>query len=505
MTSASNSASRFVYDEVQYIGYPVGATHPSRLIALAQILGLNPAPVENCRVLELGCGDGANLIPMASVLPDSRFLGVDLAQTAIGIANLNKNTMGLKNIEFRHMDLLDFDSRFGEFDYIIAHGVYSWVPAVVRDKMMSICQSHLAPDGIAYISYNVYPGCHMRQMMRGMMMYHIGDETAAQEKIRKAGELLKFLADGKPDAALTYELKQLEDSAPESLLHDDMGDENYPVYFHQFAAHAKQYGLQFLAEADYSEMQAYNYALDVRQKLTAFSGDDLIRNEQYLDFLKSRRFRKTLLCRKEAEVTRVHASNTVKDFYMSSVARPLSENPDIQSDKEEEFRGLKGGAIRTNHPMLKAAIVRLGQAWPTYLSFEELLDSIGSVIEDRSPEAIDLLCQMLLRCYSAGILEFYAGPARFTTQVSERPVAFPYARMQAESGKLKITNLKHTIIELDTPGLTLLRLLDGTRDLAAVHRDLVKLGVVAQPGSELTLQSVQQNIAKLGKAALLMA
>jgi methyltransferase-like protein len=442
---------------------------------------------------------------MASVLPNSRFLGVDLAQTAIGIANGNKETLGLDNIEFRHMDLLDFDSSFGQFDYIIAHGVYSWVPAIVRDKMMSICQSHLAPNGIAYISYNVYPGCHLRQMMRGMMMYHVGDETAAHEKIRKAGELLKFLADGKPDAALTYELKQLDDSAPESLLHDDMGAENHPVYFHQFAAHAKLHGLQFLAEADYSEMQAYNYSVDVRQKLATFSGDDLIRNEQYLDFLKSRRFRKTLLCRNEAEVTRVPASLVVKDFYMSSVARPLSENPDIQSDKEEEFRGLKGGAIRTNHPMLKAAIVRLGQAWPRYLSFEELLDGIAGVVQDRSSEAIDLLCQMLLRCYSAGILEFYASPARFTTEVRERPVAFPYARMQAESGKLKITNLKHTIVELDTPGLTLLRLLDGMRDLPAVHRDLLKLGVVAQPGSELTLKSVHQNIAKLGKAALLMA
>lgn len=71
------------YDEVLYPGYAYRQTHPDRLATMATLFGMTPAPVEGCRVLELGCGEGGNLIPMAFGLPRSQFLGIDLAQRPI--------------------------------------------------------------------------------------------------------------------------------------------------------------------------------------------------------------------------------------------------------------------------------------------------------------------------------------------------------------------------------------------------------------------------------------
>src|SRR6476661_8295153 len=121
------------YDELPYPGSAFAQTHPDRLATLATLFGMTPAPVERCRVLELGCGDGGNLIPMAFGLPESRFTGVDLATTAIARGQQLIDQVGLANIRIQNADLMDLDSGFGEYDYIIAHGLYSWVPPQVRE------------------------------------------------------------------------------------------------------------------------------------------------------------------------------------------------------------------------------------------------------------------------------------------------------------------------------------------------------------------------------------
>jgi SAM-dependent methyltransferase len=172
------------YDAVPYPGYTYTQTHPDRLATIATLFGMTPAPVASCRVLELGCGDGGNLIPMAFSLPGSEFVGVDLAPSTIKVGADKAARLGLTNISLRPLDILDFDLSFGEFDYIIAHGVYSWVPHEVREKVLAICRTHLAPQGVAYISYNAFPGGHIRQMMREMMQYHTRDILDPQERIQ---------------------------------------------------------------------------------------------------------------------------------------------------------------------------------------------------------------------------------------------------------------------------------------------------------------------------------
>ena len=174
------------YDNVLYPSYTHPQTHPDRLATLATLFGLRPAPVATSRMLELACGQGGNLIPLAVSYPDSHCVGVDLSQRQIDSGQAVIEALGLTNIDLRPQSILDFPVDSGPFDYIIAHGVYSWVPEPVRDKILQICRDHLAPQGVAIVSYNTFPGWHQRRMIRDMMLFH---ETLTSAFIFGAVEL----------------------------------------------------------------------------------------------------------------------------------------------------------------------------------------------------------------------------------------------------------------------------------------------------------------------------
>jgi len=146
------------YDAVPYSEYVFPYTHPASVGAVAALFGMRPADPAHCRVLELGCCTGANLIPMAYDLPGSEFVGIDLSRRQIDDGRRTIAALSLTNIDLRPGSILDVDESYGTFDYIIAHGVYSWVPAEVREKLLAVCKANLKPDGVAYVSYNTYPG-----------------------------------------------------------------------------------------------------------------------------------------------------------------------------------------------------------------------------------------------------------------------------------------------------------------------------------------------------------
>ena len=146
------------YDVVTYAGHSYPQTHPDRLATIATLYGLTPPPVATCRVLELGCGDGANLLPVALALPQSTCVGIDLSGEAVARGQRLAEQVGLGNVSLRQMDVMELPDDFGPFDYVIAHGLYSWVPPAVRERVLEICRSRLSPGGIAFVSYNALPG-----------------------------------------------------------------------------------------------------------------------------------------------------------------------------------------------------------------------------------------------------------------------------------------------------------------------------------------------------------
>ena len=107
---------------------------------------------------------------MAEVFPNSTFLGIDASSRQIDDGNGSIAALGFRNITLTCEDLLNVDEAYGKFDYIIAHGVYSWVPDNVQQKIFFICKQNLSENGIAYVTYNTYPGWRLRGMIRDLML-----------------------------------------------------------------------------------------------------------------------------------------------------------------------------------------------------------------------------------------------------------------------------------------------------------------------------------------------
>src|SRR5690348_8888319 len=156
------------YDAVPSGGGAIGGTRPDYLAATAKLRGVDAPDVRRCRVLDLGCATGGNLLAMALAFPESSFVGVDLSPRQIAAARSAAREIGVDNVRFESMSITDIDETFGTFDYIVSHGVYSWVPLEVQQKLLEVCSRNLAPDGIAYVSYNTYPGWHLRGLVRDM-------------------------------------------------------------------------------------------------------------------------------------------------------------------------------------------------------------------------------------------------------------------------------------------------------------------------------------------------
>ncbi|HEY6401059.1 MAG TPA: class I SAM-dependent methyltransferase [Blastocatellia bacterium] len=480
------------YDRVAYIGYPFAQTHPERLATLATLFGLQPAPANNCRVLELGAGDGGNLIPMAFSLPGSCFIGIDLAEEPVVRGKSMIQRLDLPNIELRREDIMRFDGQERSFDYIIAHGVFSWIPAVGRERILELCRKLLAPHGVAYISYNCYPGYHLRNMTREMMRFHTRAMADPKEQVQQSLLLLRWLLRMFPDeetagadlygALLTEQLDLLVGHRhEEQIYHDDLAAENTPFHFHQFIALAERHGLQYLAEADYSEMQDFIYPEPIRETLGQFSDEQIVIKEQYLDFLRCRTFRRTLLCHTEATVQRRIDPALMTKFYFESQAKPVSAQPDLSPGVIEEFHGPRGGKAQTDFPLAKAALLELCDQWPRYLDWNELLQAavarLGPAEQFETESGFDekakTLLEILLAIYGSDLVRLHSLPPQFVTGVSERPVASPLARAQANRGVV-VTSLSHKSVELgDSLIVELLLLLDGTRDHEALRAEMM--------------------------------
>jgi len=462
-------------------------------------------------MLELGCGNGSNLIPMAFCLPHSRFAGVDLAATQIEAGATRAASLGLKNLDLRHFDVMEIGRDFGEFDYIIAHGLYSWVPATVREKVFEVCRENLAPGGVAYVSYNTFPGGHLRRIVRDILRYHTRDIQDPKERVREALALARYLSHWRHDKdnerdLLRAEFDRVLGYDPNHLYHDDLAEINVPVYFREFAEQASRHGLKYLCEADFFEMQGPPVAPEGPDAPRLPAPDDLIEFEQYIDFLRCRRFRQTLLCHDGVTIDRSLEPSRLKGLFLASPLKPESETPDLSYGKIEQFSGPHEVQIGTDFPAAKAALVVLGKIYPLSLRFEALLKrsrelaAAGSVNGDDWPEQIAReLAGMLLKMYATNAVELSASPPRFTVEVSERPEASRLVREQLKAGQVVVNQL-HRLVEIrDDKARQLLQLADGTRDLATLRREMVAL---AQ--TEISTDAMVKNLHSAARGALLV-
>jgi len=287
------------YDTVRYSRHAFHQTHPDHISVVSQLFGLHSAPSERCRVLELGVSSGGNLIPMALRMPESTFFGVDLSAAAIDDAQAAIDTLGLRNIVVVARDIIKLADGFAQFDYILCHGVFSWVPAPVRERILRLCATCLSENGVAYISYNVLPGWHLFNIGRDILRVHGERFEAPLDQVNQGVSFVNFLAGhleaagGAYGKALKMNLDFLKEQATNYVYHDFLSPVNAPCLFRDFMVEAQP--LQFLGEAEFGEMFISSLPEPLRTTLNQISSD-ILSNEQYIDLVRCRTFRRTLLC-----------------------------------------------------------------------------------------------------------------------------------------------------------------------------------------------------------------
>jgi hypothetical protein len=462
------SEAATTYDALPYESYAFALTHPDRLATVARLHGLAAPPMESCRVLELGCAGGGNLLPMAVSLPQSQFVGIDLSRRQIADGQKLVKDLGLTNVELHSLSILDIDNQFGTFDYIICHGVYSWVPPPVQDKILEIAASNLSAAGVAYVSYNTYPGWQIRHMIRDILLYHARRFDDPRAQVREARWLVEFLARTIPDQAdrvypkIVKAAAQVFRSQSDTyLLHEYLEEVNEPLYFHEFVARVQAKGLQYLADARLASVASAPLPAEAAEALQRLAGD-FVQREQYRDFLESQAFRRSLLCGPGHELSPAPRPEFVANLYAASSTQPLSARPELASNARESFRTAEGFAFSVTDPLLKAALCQLGDAWPLAVPVAALPGADGRLQTD------------LLTGYLACLINFHAGPSRFVRDIHARPVASPLARLQARAGP-RVTNLRHEVVELAEIDRCVIGLLDGSRDRTALTDSLVDL------------------------------
>lgn len=480
-------SSRNAYDEVLYESHPFPQTHPNRLATIGQLFGMTPAPVNNCRVLELGCSSGGNILPLAERYPESEFIGIDASARQIALGQETLRALQLTNLRLLHEDILTFSPDYGKFDYIICHGVFSWVPRNVQNAILRICHDHLTPNGIAYISYNTNPGWRLRGMIRDIMTYRGRSISNPAEKLREARALLDFLAESVPTKNNAYgilladEVNHIRPKQDWYLIHEYLEEVNEPEYFHEFMTRAQANQLQYLGEADYSSMLASNFPPEVEAMLKKL-GTDIIETEQYMDLVRNRMFRQTLLCHQDTQLDRNIPPERIFNLYVASSSEPEGgAQIDPRSWEPVTFKR-PGSTLTTKEPLLKAAMLELRAAWPRPIHFQDLLHQArgrlypGAQVIDAERAMNDArnLARPLLRCYATTHVDLHADPPQVAYTIPEMPQTSKLVRYQANQPG-PVTNLTHEMVQLGDFERQVVKLLDGTRDKTAIVETLAQL------------------------------
>ena len=312
MTTNTNDVQQTIYSELGYKSMPFPYTTPATLEAYAALVGVSAPNPKTARVLELGATYGGNIISQALFNPDATFVGIELSQEQVEKGNEVIANAGLTNVSLIQSDIASIGSEIGTFDYIIAHGLYSWVDDGVKDALLRLIDEHLAEDGIAYISYNTYPGWHTMDEVRQLMMFSNRDKAQFNHKEKVlhgktvgsivGSQILKYDNLKERNSKFLGALRSVMQKDEYYVGHDHLEPNNDPVYFYQFNDHLEAHNLAYLCDADLTLSMVRSFDADIADTLDKLALNDHVAQEQYLDFMLDTTFRKSIICKvKHAE------------------------------------------------------------------------------------------------------------------------------------------------------------------------------------------------------------
>lgn len=307
---STDDMQQTIYKELGYKSYPFPFTTPAYLEAYGALVGLNTPPAKTARVLELGATYGGNIISQAVHNSEATFVGIELSQDQVEKGNKIISDAKLDNVSLVQGDILDFDETLGTFDYIIAHGFYSWISDEMKNKLLDIISDHLADNGIAYVSYNTYPGWHTMEEVRQLMLFanRGHDELTHKEKVLRGktvgslvgAQILNYDNLKERNSKFLGALRSVMQKDDYYVGHDHLEPHNDPCYFYQFNDHLKEHNLAYVCDADLTLSMVRTYDESIADKLEQLAPNSQADQEQYLDFMLDTTFRKSIICKADA-------------------------------------------------------------------------------------------------------------------------------------------------------------------------------------------------------------
>jgi len=479
------------YDNVRYPGSVYTQTAPAALGVIAKLFGLPFARFESCRMLEIGCGEGVNLINLALCAPGARFVGVDLAQTSIAIARAEAAACGVTNVEFFAADLRDIGAAFGEFDYVVAHGVLSWVPKPVGVALMRVVGERLAPGGMAMISFVALPGARTLQAIRDLLTYETRDAVSPEDKLKRAAAVLEshlelWSAKDADNAHMIGAARRVLAHARPVLFHDELGEAYEPRLLADVAALAAASGLLYLADARPREIEEALFPSESAAYARERAGGDWTRFQQYLDFRSMRTFHNAIFVKGDAPDRRRCASR-LEGLWMQCELRKIER--DLDKPDEAVFMTGEGVRLSTDDPGLDTLFHRLERAYPEAVPLDDV------------PDLADL-ADHVFKLFTSQVARILTAPPLARREAGRRPIASALARRQAARGERDLATFMQTVARIEEgPLLPLIALLDGT-----LGRDELARAWAPAAGvdTDRALAALDGALAVVARAGLLM-
>jgi hypothetical protein len=463
------------YDAVRYPSQTFAETHPITMGVFSALYGRPYAPFATARVLEIGCNGGVNLINMAFGAPLAEFVGVDLAEQPIARARATARSCGCDNVDFHLCDLAEIDESYGSFDYIIAHGVYAWIPAGSREALMRVIGERLSADGLALVSYNALPGSRLREAVRDMLLTVSNEAEDPKEKLDLARSLLseyiELWSDTEADEmAVKFEARRILSREPEAIFHDELNQDYAPQLLSAAVAAAARFGLDYLCDAEPNSSAEILFPSEAFAPMRAWARGDWTRFEQLMDFRTMRRFRYSIFCRGAAD--RRREPMRLRGLWACGELKALEADPEAPDGAE--FEAVPKVKIKTRDPKLVKFLSALAAAFPLAIPLDSAAEN-------------PVLADYVFRLFTNRVIQVTIAQWPLVAVAGERPKASPLARLQAATGAAVVSTLRHDSMRIDgAPALSLLTLMDGSRT-----REELAVGLAEREGLSSTEASAR--------------
>lgn len=464
------------YDRMPYQSRAVQLSHPEGLAVQARLAGYPAVDPRRARILEIGCAEGGNLVPIAYPLQDAELVGIDQSAVHIERAQIARDKLGLDNLRFVHADVRELPDDLGTFDYILCHGVLSWVDEDAEVAIFQAFRDHLTDHGLAYVSYNCEPGWAMRGQLRKVLMARTQGFDDPAEQLRHVRGLLQLMANT-PFTEMPYGAYMAEEAADalghrdEYLVHEYLSPANRAFRYGQIVGRASENGLRFLAELC---PVGHRGIEDRVHEVVAGITEDPVEREELADVLFGRGFRASLFTREAVRPGDADeaAAALCREAWFVGLLNPKSKRPSLEPGDAEPFEAPEGIEISVSHPILKAALMEITRAYPRGVTLAELearvtalltlrrVHPVGWLPSDEERESLrgDLLRLVHLRHLSLRLIQPDVAVAAGAT-----PRASTLTRFEARNGAY-VTDSFHYSIYLDDAARYLIALLDGTLD-----------------------------------------